>query len=277
MKPTTLTALLLVTTFAAPAAAQTYTWLDADPDPANRLDARIPPPAGFERVTAEPGSFAAWLRGLPLLPGRPDVLLHDGGRKGNQSAHHAVVDIDVGARDLQQCADAVMRLHAEYLYAAGRHGEIHFYFTSGDEAAWSRYADGWRASIQGNDVRWNRTAEPASGRASFRRYLDLVFTYAGTHSLSLELRSVADTADVQVGDVFIQGGFPGHAVIVVDVAEDPSTGEKRFLIAQSYMPAQQVHVLRNPATPGDPWYPAAFGEVLRTPEWTFSVGDLKRF
>jgi hypothetical protein len=261
----------------AAAAAQSYTWLETAPDPAHRLDARVPPPAGYQRVHVEAGSFAAWLRGLPLLEGRPDVLLHDGRRKGNQSAHHAVIDIDVGRADLQQCADAVMRLRAEYLYAAGRHDDIHFDFTSGDEAAWSRYRDGWRASIDGNAVRWNRTAEPATGRASFRRYLDLVFTYAGTHSLSLELQAVAEPARIQPGDVFIQGGFPGHAVLVLDVAEHTITGARRFLLSQSYMPAQQIHVLRNPADDADPWYPADFGRVLNTPEWIFGEGDLKRF
>ena len=42
------------------------------------------------------------------------------------------------------------------------------------------------------------------------------------------------------------------------------------------MPAQQVHLLRNPAE-GDPWYPTAFGEALVTPEWTFRRDQLRRF
>ncbi len=59
--------------------------------------------------------------------------------------------------------------------------------------------------------------------------------------------------------MFIKGGFPGHAVLVADVAENATTGEKRFLLVQSYMPAQQMHVLKNPAAAdGSPWYPAAF-------------------
>ncbi len=253
-----------------------YPWLPADHGRESLAD-RIAPPQGFVRVGAAEGSFGAWLRGLPLLPGRPDVLLYDGRRKGNQEAQHAVVDIDVGDRDLQQCADAVMRLRAEYLAASGRDDEIAFDFTSGDEARWVRYRDGWRPVVRGNAVTWRQSARPASGRDAFRAYLDMVFTYAGTASLSRELDPVGDPEDVRPGDVFIQGGFPGHAVLVADVAEDPESGRRVFLLLQSYMPAQQIHVLRNPASPLSPWYPARFGQLLVTPEWTFGAGDLMRF
>jgi hypothetical protein len=38
------------------------------------------------------------------------------------------------------------------------------------------------------------------------------------------------------------------------------------------------YVLKNPGDPKlSPWYPVAFGDELRTPEWTFRKGDLRRF
>lgn len=44
------------------------------------------------------------------------------------------------------------------------------------------------------------------------------------------------------------------------------------------MPAQDVHVLRNPSDGApSPWYAADGGETLPTPEWTFRRGDLRRF
>lgn len=60
----------------------------------------------------EAGSFGAWLRTLPLKKGTT-VYLYNGRPKENQDAQFAVVDISVGQEDLQQCADAVMRLHAQ--------------------------------------------------------------------------------------------------------------------------------------------------------------------
>ena len=45
------------------------------------------------------------------------VYLFDGSIKKHQSAQFAVVDISVVKKVLQQCADPVMRLRAEYLFA----------------------------------------------------------------------------------------------------------------------------------------------------------------
>ena len=85
---------------------------------------------------------------------------------------------------------------------------------------------------------------------------------------------------LQPGDVFIKGGSPGHAVIVVDVAIYPQTGKKVFLLTQSYMPAQQSQIVVNPANRGlSPWYELSDNDEgkLYTPEWVFEKKDLKRF
>lgn len=253
-----------------------YSW-KTDVQPENQLHRRIPTPEGFARCEVDSNSFGSWLRHLPLLPGRPPVYLYNEQLKGNQQAHAAVLDIDVGKRDLQQCADAVMRLKAEYHFAVGEHEQIAFNFTSGHPAKWSAWAAGERPQIQGNKVRWVRSKGPSRSYQNFRSYLNSVFSYAGTYSLSQELLAVADTSPVQIGDVWIKGGFPGHAVIVVDVAEHPATGEQRFLLVQSYMPAQQMHILRNPrTTDNSPWYSRPTG-TLYTPEWSFAAGSRKRF
>ncbi len=252
-----------------------YSWPHA-PDSV-RLDARIPPPAGFVREDAPADSFTAWLRGLPLKAGRPPVRLFDGRLKGNQEAHHAVVDMDVGTRDLQQCADAVMRLRAEYLYSTGAIERIRFDVTTGAPATLPGWFAGDRPVVRRGVLSWARTGEPDSSYASARRFLDVVFMYAGSASLARQLEPVADARDVRPGDVFIKGGFPGHAVMVADVARGPAD-RRAFLLVQSYMPAQEIHVLRNPGGgPLGPWYDVGTGGPLVTPEWTFEPGALRRF
>ena len=111
----------------------------------------------------------------------------------------------------------------------------------------------------------------------FRNYMTLVFAYAGTLSLEKELTPVS-IEDMQIGDVFIQGGSPGHAIIVIDMAANKETGNSIFLLAQSYMPAQDIHILKNP-TKSDfsPWYSLSFEDDLFTPEWTFTRNNLRRF
>ena len=250
--------------------------LAAESVKADTLQERIPPPPGYQRIEAADRSFGAWLRRLPLLPAGAKVLLYDGREKAFQGGAHAVLDLDVGERDLQQCADAVMRLRAEYLRASACEDEIQFHFTSGDLARWSSWKEGMRPVVRGNKVSWTRTGTSDRSQRAFRHYLDTVFTYAGSSSLSQELNRVADSTAVQPGDVFVQGGFPGHAVLVADVVED-ARGRRAFLLVQSYMPAQSVHVLRNLAAGGTPWFEAKAAGSLVTPEWAFSYTDLRRF
>ena len=248
-------------------------------DALESLEQRFPPPVGFGRLHQEERSFGAWLRGVPLRPRGSSVRLFDGTPKRRQ-VHAAVVDIDVGERDLQQCADAVIRLRAEYLFALGCERAIAFDFTSGDRARWTDWADGLRPQVTGNRVRWSPNAAANPSYENFRRYLDTVFMYAGTYSLRRELEPVADPKRLRPGDVFVEGGFPGHAVLVVDVAvRVDSRGEedRRFLLAQSFMPAQEMQVLLRPGHPQDPWYPAAASGSLITPEWHFTLADLYRF
>lgn len=259
---------------AGAAAREPYPWLARRG--AETLAGRIPPPEGYRRVDVTAGSFAAWLRGLPLKPAGSPVLLYNGSPKRNQFVHAAVVDMDTGREDLQQCADAVIRLRAEFLLSHGRDGEIRFRFTSGRPAEWTRWKEGWRPVVSGNRVAWVARAAPDSGYGSFRRYLETVYRWAGSASLSGELVPVAAAAPMQAGDVFIQGGSPGHAVLVLDLARD-AAGNTVFLLGQSYMPAQEFHILKNPSSAPSPWYHAREDGPLVTPEWVFPKGCLKRF
>lgn len=240
------------------------------------LETRIQPPEGYERTTAERESFTSYIRNLPMKPDGAEVMLYDGKRKGNQSAHAAVFAFDVGERDLQQCADSIIRVYAEYMYQAGKEEKIAFHLTNGFLMEYAKWRQGYRIQVEGNTVKWIKKTEADTSYESFRKYLNSVFTYAGTLSLSAEGKDIP-LEEVQVGDMFIQGGSPGHCVLVVDMAKNEA-GEVCFLLAQGYMPAQEFHVIRNPQHVEDPWYYASESNYpLETAQWTFQEGSLKRF
>lgn len=234
----------------------------------------IPPPIGYYRVLVDSNSFGSFLRSLPLkAPGSP-VMLYDGNKKWNQEAHFAVVDLPIGKRDLHQCADAVMRIRADYLRKTGQPESIHFNFTNGFNCDYRQWMQGKRIRVSGNDVSWyNTNATTGDSDASYWKYLEMVWSYAGTLSLEKELVK-RPVQKVKIGDVWIKGGSPGHAIMVVDLAMD-KVGRLRFLLAQSYMPAQEMHILVNPNDENlSPWYRIP-ENALVTPEWTFTLDQLR--
>jgi len=238
----------------------------------------IPLPPGYERVIIKEDSYADWLRKVELKQPGSKVHLYNGLLKSRQDLHYAVLDVDVGEKDLQQCADAVMRLRAEYFYSLGRYNKIGFMLTSGDQAGYTDWAEGKRPVVKKNRVYYTDSASRDYSYPNFRKYLDFVFTYAGSYSLSKELTPIKYPENIEIGDVYIQGGFPGHAVTVIDLARSTKDGSIIFLLAQSYMPAQEIHILKNLAEPAlSPWYSLDFGDILKTPEWDFQRRDLKRF
>lgn len=250
-----------------------YLWLSQAAS-VRTLESAFPPPSGYARVEVEAGTFGAWLRGLPLRPEGTPVRDFQGGEilVGDDSRLAAVAELDVGRANLQQCADSIIRLHAEWLWASNQKERIAYRFTSGHLASWPKYAAGDRARISGSKVTWVRSGPEDRSRASFRAYLDLVFTYAGTLSLQAEKKRPG-RQEVRPGDFFVLGGSPGHAVLVLDVAVNP-TGERVALLGQGFIPAQDFHVL-SPGKDG-PWF-SLEGDEVATPFWKpFPWSSLRR-
>lgn len=233
---------------------------------------RFAAPQGFHRENYDQNTFQHFLQNLPLKPTESEVLYYNGAKKSKQKIYSAVVDLPIGNKNLHQCADAIIRLRADYLKQNNREDEIAFHFTNGFLAEYRTWKSGKRISVNGNKVSWVNGNAHAD---NYWKYLETVFTYAGTLSLSKELKS-KNIQNIQIGDVFIQGGSPGHAVIVVDLAVNSKTGEKLFMLAQSYMPAQEIQILNHPKT-NSVWFSANFEEKLITPEWIFFKKDLKGF
>jgi hypothetical protein len=229
--------------------------------PSKTIRTRFNCPKGFERVAVKSNSFGEYLRNSELKPFASYVFYYNGEPKKKENVYISVIKMDIGNRDLQQCADAVMRLRGEYLYKQKRFKEIHFNFVSDNKPRYFKnYAKG--------DYSYSK----------FRKYMNYIFSFANTSSLQDELEPVKDIDFMKIGDVFIQKGRPyGHAVIVVDMALNKKNRNKIFILAQSYMPAQEIQILVNQQENQiSPWYKLR-NSAIYTPEWTFNPKDLNRF
>ena len=220
----------------------------------NTIKGRFPTPVGYAYVNVHQNSFEEYLENFPLKKYGSPILKYDATEIETQHLHEAIFDIDTGTKDLQQCADAIIRLRAEYLFKMKKFDDIKFHFTSGDLMTWNDYKNGTRAFVNGNSVQFKKTEKLDDSYENFRKYLDLIFTYAGTISLNKETKPVLKTNDLKVGDILITAGSPGHIVFIAGVSENQK-GEKLFLLAEGFTPAQSIHVLKNPFDPKiSPWY-----------------------
>jgi hypothetical protein len=258
-----------------------YPWLADDEaalaSVADTLDRRFAPPPGFARVDVDDGSFGAFLRALPLRA--PGTAVESYAGATILSPGHpnlaAVAAIDVGERDLQQCADSIIRLHAEWKFARGERD--HSYGSaSGVALPFARYLKGERIVLVDKAIAWKAKAKPrAASHAAMRSYLSGVFAWANTGSLSRQGAKIKRDA-LRPGDFFVLPGGPGHAVLILDVAaaEDDRVA---LLLGQGFMPAQSFHVLRPDGAKG-PWFVVEASDAgVKTPFWeTFPWTSLRR-
>lgn len=197
----------------------------------------IPTPSGYERINGDDAAYSRYLRSLPLRPKGVKVQLFTGGEARLQPLCYAVVDIPL-LSNAEQCADVCMRLRAEYLFNTGQYGKIRF------------------NNVNGQTMYYGGEAS----RKAFERYMRNVYGVASTFSLSREMGQ-RPLKDMQPGDVFVYAAADrpgnlkyGHAVMVVDVAQD-KLGRKAFMLAEGNTPARDIHVMRNFANPfRSPWF-----------------------
>ena len=240
------------------------------------LDTRILTPEGYSRVPSEAYEITGFIRTIPLKDDGSQVIKYDGDPIYNQNNHVAVFNLDIGNKDLQQCADSVMRIYAEYFWSIEAYDKIAFHLTNGFFMNYSKWRDGYRIKVEGNDVSWSKSASYDETYETFIKYMNMVFAYAGTLSLTTESSTIT-LEDLLPGDILLEGGSPGHCVMVVDMAYDEK-GNRCYLLAQGYMPAQDFHVLTNPLHPEDPWYyEKEMAYPIQTPSWTFDDGSLMRW
>ncbi|WP_299246630.1 DUF4846 domain-containing protein [uncultured Aquimarina sp.] len=240
------------------------------------ISTRVTLPEGYRRTVYPEGSFQEYLRHYQLKKHGSPIINYDNTRYFAQHWHDAILEIPVPANGLQQCADALMRMRAEYLWDQNRKDKIGFNFTSGHYCSWKKYAEGYRPKIKGNKVTFHKTASPNASKSNFYKYLNLIYTYAGTLSLHTELPKVK-VKDLTIGDMLVKPGSPGHIEIIVDEIVNDQ-GDKMFLLAQGNTPAQNVCLLKNfEDTSISPWYRFKENTSVYTPSYYFEEALFIRF
>lgn len=234
-------------------------------------------------------SLSQWLLNLELFPENHEVRYYNGNIKSNQHRINiGVVKMDMVGKfvngkeipaDLQQCADACMRLWAEYLWQSKQYDKIHFKGGNGFVYEYTKWAAGYRVHFDKNwHATWQKEAQADYGYTTFRKYLSLVFNYCGTLSISKDMKQV-NPSDVRPGDLIIYGGSPGHAVTVMDVLRNKKSGKIRVMLSQSYMPAQEIEILTSPNDNYAPWYDIDIekNHGVETPQWIFDFDNKSCF
>jgi hypothetical protein len=159
------------------------------------------------------------------------------------------------------------------LFSQKRFAEIHFHFTGGQDYSFQDYCKGKRPVPDGNDVRFVYASPVAISHQSLRRYLDVVYTYAGTISLAKELQ---DAEAFAIGTVVIAPGSPGHCFIITDEATTAS-GNRVYKLVEGYTPAQSIYVLQNLAEPELGYWHRLSKGPIETASYTFKNYRLKKF
>ncbi len=189
----------------------------------------ISAPRGYTRVK---GSYAEFMRGLPLKRKGSKVQLYTGGDANFQWLSTAVIDLPL-LSNAEQCADITMRLRAEYLFSQGRYSEIRF-----------TEVNGKRLQYRGG-----------GSRKALEKFLRKAYGMCSTFSVSRETEP-RKISEVQPGDVLV---YParrrkrlGHALIVIDVARK---GKKvAVMCAEGNTPAREPHIVRNLNPVENPWF-----------------------
>lgn len=213
------------------------------------IETRINLPAGYTRT--EGNIYERFIREQKVEPDGTAVHLYNGDEKYDQDSHFAVLSTDVGEDNLQYCANAALRLRAEFLYSTNQYERIQYKTDTGLIFAYTDYRDGSRINVNEEETYLARVAEYDDTYNGFKNYLGMLFDYSTTIALSAESTTVP-IEEMRVGDIFVEAGSPGSCLMVMDLCEN-GDGEKAFILGGSYSPAEQIHILTNPKT-NSPWF-----------------------
>jgi len=229
------------------------------------IESKFSIPDGFEREIVS--DYHKWVISQPLKENNK-VFYTNGDEKMNDDIWAAVFDYDLGTHKYHQCADAAIYLNAMYKYEKGYKDQLIYSFANRDKTSYKEWLNGiyYRLDSDNDSIlhkKWRSAREDSL--ETFYGWLKVVWEWAGTPSLPYDTEEV-DIMNMKPGDIFNQGG---HAISVVDIIINKTTGNKKYMLSQSYMISpvlgDEQHILLNPKT-GDVWYDLN-NDYVDTPEW----------
>lgn len=239
------------------------------------LGTRINPAKGYQRVEVEPESLGEFLRQYQLKGSTGVVKLWNGSKREQQETVQAVFKLPMEKEDLQRSAGAVLRVYTEYFWAQRAYDKISFQLINGFQADYKKWQEGFLIRTDATGSIWVNGGSVDNSEDNLKKYLHTVLTYTSVASMVKESKKIKHE-EIQIGDIFLKTGSESDVVMIVDICENKQ-GKRGFLLAKGGRPAQQFHLLNNPAHKEDPWY---YEEELQYPfktsEGTFEKGSLRR-
>lgn len=179
----------------------------------------ILPPKGYSIIKYEQGSYAFYIQNLNLKSDKTVLTYQKKDISSSYNVFH-VIDMPLLFKsDLEQCADYVMRLWAEYHKENKILNKLYLFDYTGKKKL---YYD--------------------ASYGSFNNYLLKIFNYSNSYSLKAGCK-VIDVKVLRPGDMIVQNnnGGIGHVSIILNIASNKNN-EKLYLVGYSFMPAQEIHI-----------------------------------
>lgn len=141
--------------------------------------------------------------------------------------------------ELRECADAVIGMKLGYEYERLNEEQDSIKFTLANDKEIQYNLDGTYSFWNGNEVMTKKNKDLDKG---FNEWLNNVFAYSNTGSLTKNLMPMNDINDLQPGDVLTLHPDPltgfGHTMVLMEILEiPPGSGNRHYRIGGSTSPA----------------------------------------
>ena len=207
------------------------------------VESFVQPPPGFTRIAVKPGSFAATLRQLELVP---DTVITSGDGKRQLCADEKVAATRIAPFDNKNDVgvDGITKLWGEHLWRNRGGRGISFPLDNGQIATWADWRDGLRPRERGGRFTFVQVTTPDGSAASYQQFLSFVAEEMGALALRRESTVIFDDS-LTVGDILVAVRKDGQSSVglIVDMCKGPR-GERLYLMGTSGTPSTSFYIMR---------------------------------